>query len=201
MTEPDYEPTRLIRKSSSPQGGNPSQEGDQDENTTRITREADDETTRLVHQDDPSGSPADAEVTKLVRPSSASRGGDSSGEAQKEDSSGPVVGWLVVVNGPGKGRSVELGYGMNAIGRGDKNRVQLAFGDQEISRDKHAMVTYDPRGGKFFLQHGDSTNLTYLEDSPVLSPTEILNGQTIRIGDSTVVKFVALCGPDFHWED
>ena len=164
-------------------------------------REGDDDTTRLVHQDSPSSAPADAEVTQLVRPSSASRGGDSAGEAQEEDLSGPVVGWLVVIKGPGKGRSVELGYGVNTIGRGDKNRVQLAFGDQEISRDKHATVTYDPRGGKFFLQHGDSTNLTYLEDSPVLSPTEIANGQTIRIGDSTVAKFVALCGPDFHWED
>ena len=200
MTEPDYEPTRLIRKSSSSQGGNPSQAGGEDEDATRIMRETDDDTTRLVHQDDSPGSPADAEVTKLVRPSSASRGGESAGEA-REDSSGPVVGWLVVVTGPGKGRSLELGYGMNTIGRGDKNRVRLAFGDQEISRDKHATVTYDPRGGKFFLQHGDSTNLTYLEDSPVLSPTEISNGQTIRIGDSTVVKFVALCGPDFHWED
>ena len=163
-------------------------------------READDDTTRLIRQGRASETPEDSEVTKLVRPSTASQAAASEGE-QDEGSRGPVVGWLVVVAGPGKGRSVELGYGMNTIGRGEKSRVQLAFGDQEISRDKHATVTYDPRGGKFFLQHGESTNLTYLEDEPVLSPTEIANGQTIRIGDSTVVKFVALCGPDFHWED
>ena len=201
MTEPDYEPTRLIRKSSSPQGGNsPHPDNpDPDTDTTRITREVDDDTTRLIRQDHDKSGATDPEVTKLVRPSSASRG--ESSKDVSEDPLGPVVGWLVVVDGPGKGRSIELGYGMNTIGRGEKNRVQLAYGDQEISRDKHATVTYDPRGGKFFLQHGESTNLTYLEDAPVLSPTELTSGQTIRIGDSTVVKFVALCGSDFHWED
>ena len=29
----------------------------------------------------------------------------------------PVVGWLVVVEGPGKGRAVQLGYGSNSLGR------------------------------------------------------------------------------------
>lgn len=143
--------------------------------------------------------------TKLVRrPSSRPAATADSGAAApvQDDMTGdPVVGWLVVIEGPGRGQCVTLGYGQNSIGREPGNRVVLAFGDGEISRHKHAMLTYDPRGRKFYIQHGDSTNLTYVEDSPVLSPTLLSGGESIRVGDHTVLKFVPLCGDDFDWND
>ena len=49
----------------------------------------------------------------------------------------PTVGWVVVINGPGKGRSLPLGYGMNKIGRDATQRIALDFGDKEISRENH----------------------------------------------------------------
>jgi hypothetical protein len=140
--------------------------------------------------------PAD-DKTVLVRPSSARSG---SVATPTGDFSGPVVGWLVVVEGPGKGLSHQLGYGMNPIGRGTENRVCLPYGDNQISRTKHATLTYDPRGRKFFIQHGESTNLTYLGDMPVLAPMEVPSGALIRIGDTTVLKFIPLCGDDFNWD-
>ena len=115
----------------------------------------------------------------------------------KED---PVVGWLVVVEGPGKGRAMQLGYGMNAIGRGATDRVKLDFGDDQISRGEHAVVTYDPRGRKFYVQHGGGTNLTYLGDDPVLTPVELPALSHIAIGN-TVLRFVPLCGDGFDWQD
>ena len=121
--------------------------------------------------------------------------------AEKSDAmSDPVVGWLVVVEGPGKGRAMQLGYGMNAIGRGATDRVKLDFGDDQISRNEHAVVTYDPHGRKFYVQHGGGTNLTYLGDVPVLTPVELPALSHIAIGN-TVLRFVPLCGDGFDWQD
>ena len=161
--------------------------------------------TRIIRRDNPGEknpqSPAgnDDSKTVLVRPSSRSGSGDA--ELSSDDSiDGPVVGWLVVVEGGGRGKSVTLGYGMNTIGREAGNRVCLPFGDALISRAKHATLTYDPRGRKFFIQHGDSSNLTYVGDQPVLSPLELKSGDLIRLGDATVLRFVPLCGDDFNWD-
>ena len=112
----------------------------------------------------------------------------------------PVVGWLAIVEGPGKGNAMQLGYGSNAIGRGETARVNLDFGDDQISRGGHAIVTYDPRGKKFYVQHGGGTNLTYLDDQPVLIPIELPALSHISIGN-TVLRFVPLCGEKFDWQD
>ena len=112
----------------------------------------------------------------------------------------PVVGWLVIVEGPGKGRAMQLGYGKNAIGREETNRVNLDFGDDQISRSEHAVVTYDPRGRKFYVQHGGGKNLTYMGEEPVLAPTALPALSHISIGN-TVLRFVPLCGEAFDWQD
>ena len=124
-------------------------------------------------------------------------------EVRAESSDGmadPVVGWLVVVAGPGKGQVCKLGYGTNSLGRGENARARLDYGDEGISRENHAALTYDPRGRKFYLQHGGGVNLTYLGDTPVLTPTPLAPMQDISIGDTTL-RFVPFCGPDFDWQD
>src|SRR5688572_26193414 len=83
--------------------------------------------------------------------------------ANEDPMKDPVVGWLVVIFGPGRGASLNLGYGRNSIGRGDEERVSLHFGDEQISRIGHAILTYDPRSRKYFLQAGQGPNLTYIE--------------------------------------
>ena len=130
----------------------------------------------------------------------ARRSAASEGAAKKDGMDDPVVGWLVVVDGPGKGISVTLGYGMNSIGRSATDRVALDFGDQQISRSSHAVVTYDPRGRKYFVQHGGGKNLTYIGDQPVLTPLELKGGEEILLGD-TKLRFVPFCGKDFDWRD
>jgi len=113
---------------------------------------------------------------------------------------GPVVGWLAIVRGPGRGNFAPLGYGRNSIGRAPSERVSINFGDANISRARHAVITYDPRGRKFYLNHGDSDNLTYLGDRPVLSAEELQAFDDISIGE-TVLRFVPLCGSEFDWQD
>jgi hypothetical protein len=111
----------------------------------------------------------------------------------------PVVGWLVIVAGPGKGRSFEVGVGANSIGRGADQRISLAWGDQHISRERHAVLIFEPLHMRFFLQSGDTKNLTYMNGTLVMTPAELLGGETISIGN-TSLRFVPLCGPTFTWK-
>jgi len=120
----------------------------------------------------------------------------SSSKEEKED---PIVGWLVIVNGKGKTNALTLGYGMNSIGRSPDERVSINFGDEQISRNKHAVITYDPRGRKFYVQHGGGKNLTYLGDQVLLVPMELKGGEEILIGQTTL-RFMPLCGEDFDWQ-
>lgn len=114
----------------------------------------------------------------------------------------PVAGWLVVVSGPGQGNFLKLGYGQNSVGRNASERVPLDFGDSQVSRTSHFMVTYDPRGRKFYIQPGSGTNLTYLNDepTPLLQPMVLAPFSHVALGD-TVLRFVPFCGEDFSWDE
>jgi hypothetical protein len=135
--------------------------------------------------------------TKIFRPSSK---GSVPAEGQTDNFViEPVVGWLVIIDGPGKGNFVKLGFGMNAIGRSSESRVSIDFGDDQISRENHASLTYDAKNKKFYIQHGGGANLTYLGDSPVLQPFELKGNEVISIG-ITKLYFVPFCGANFNWD-
>ena len=135
------------------------------------------------------------------RSATPKQGADPSVATAKRDSmDDPVVGWLVVVDGPGAGISLRLGSGQNSLGRGQEARVTLDFGDSQISRSTHAVVSYDPKGNRFYLQQGTGTNLTYLNGNPVLAPTPLPSGSEILLGETTL-RFVALCDDSFNWTD
>lgn len=110
----------------------------------------------------------------------------------------PVAGWLVVVNGPGRGGFRPIFVGMNSIGRDPAQRVSLSFGDEAISREEHAFVTYDEESRRFYIQHGGKANLIRIGAQPVLVPTELKANDRIRIGKTTL-RFVPCCGPEFTW--
>ena len=110
----------------------------------------------------------------------------------------PVVGWLVVVDGPGRGASLALGYGNNRIGRAKTENVSIDFGDEQISRENHATVTYDGKHHRFYVQQGASRNLVYVNDEPVMVPLELKGGEDLLLGQ-TKLRFVPFCGKDFDW--
>ena len=159
--------------------------------------------TRVVSEEQTLGRTEAEEPTRLHRPGARAADAEAakpvaaSADDAMED---PVVGWLVVLAGPGKGQVCKLGYGANSLGRGEKSRVRLDFGDERISRENHATLAYDAHGRKYYLQHGGGMNLTYLGDAPVLTPISIDPMQDIRIGETTL-RFVPFCGPDFDWQD
>lgn len=116
-----------------------------------------------------------------------------------QDSNEPVVGWLVCIKGESLGESFNLKAGKNSIGRGAGMDVMLAK-ERTVSRDKHAIITYEPKNRIFLLQPGDGSGLVYLNDNLLMSYSEIKLGDSIQIGEA-IFKFVPMCGPDFTWDD
>lgn len=149
------------------------------------------------------GRPQRAQGTTLVEPPTGGTrlvspvGARADAPAAASD---PLVGWLVVVDGPGRGRSVQLGYGMNIVGRGVGNRVPLDFGDDQISTDDHFRIAYDRENRRFHLVPGRGTNLVYVAGSPLLGPVELQPGEELRVG-ATRLRFVPFCSTEWDWEE
>ncbi|MBQ9199549.1 MAG: FHA domain-containing protein [Lachnospiraceae bacterium] len=111
----------------------------------------------------------------------------------------PVVGWLVAVSGEMAGESYLLKAGRNFIGRGANMDVVLS-GDKSVSRDKHAIILYEPRKREFLVQPGESRELFYLNDEVVLN-TIMLNAYDKLLIGATELIFVPFCGEKFGWDD
>lgn len=110
------------------------------------------------------------------------------------------VGWLVITKGPGRGKSFILQNPVSSIGRAVGQTITLNFGDDTISRNNHAAVAYDDQMNTCFLGYGGKANLVRLNGRPVLATEQLSHGDVIRVGE-TDLKFIALCGPDFAWDD
>ena len=112
----------------------------------------------------------------------------------------PVAGWVVVIKGLGRGDFRPIYAGMNSVGRDASQRISLNFGDESISREEHAFITYDEEQRRFYLQHGGKPNIIRLGSTPVLTPMEIQPYDLIRIGRTTL-RFIPCCGANFSWSD
>jgi hypothetical protein len=114
----------------------------------------------------------------------------------------PVVGWLVIITGPGAGRDFRLVPGPNTIGRDREMRVCLDFGadsDQTVSRRDHAVITYDIVDNVFFISDRTmSSNLPRLNGKGIRTTTNLKPADIIQVGD-TRLMFVPLCGNSFQW--
>lgn len=127
--------------------------------------------------------------------------GTAQGQMSEKETGGfdPVVGWLVVVAGPGRGNAVNIKAGMNSVGRNANQRICLNFGDPAISSEGAAFITFEPKRGTFHINHGGKANIVYLNEEPVLTPMPMAAGNLVSIGE-TKLRFVPLCGPDFNWD-
>jgi hypothetical protein len=111
----------------------------------------------------------------------------------------PVVGWVVFIGGEYTGQCFNLKTGTNFIGRAMTLDIPLAK-DGKVSRDKHAIITYDPESRTFFAQPGEGRGLTYRNGTLLLAPTPLEHGDKFKLGGSEFL-FIPLCGEDFVWED
>lgn len=109
------------------------------------------------------------------------------------------VGWLVVTDGPGRGRSFALHKGVSTIGTDPGETIPLAFGDKEIATTNHASVAYDAAVNAFFIGHGGKQSIVRVNGKPVLSTEPLETHSQIVIGGTTLT-FVALCNTAFNWD-
>ena len=108
------------------------------------------------------------------------------------------VGWLVVIEGPGAGDWFALENGLTHLGRGADQDVCLDFGDQSISRQSHAFITYDIARHRFQLSHGESRNRTRLNGTVVEGKAALSHGDRISIGKTTL-RIAVFCDDEFSW--
>lgn len=109
----------------------------------------------------------------------------------------PVVGWLVCVEGPMRGNDYRLHAGYNYIGR-ELGDVRIS-GDQQISRQNHAMVAFDDADGIYYAGPSAGRNLLKVNGKTVLNAVELNRYDIISIG-TTKLMFVPLCGEHFSWK-
>ena len=108
------------------------------------------------------------------------------------------VGWMVVVDGPGRGNAFTLRMGLSTIGRDADQTVTLDFGDLAISRSNHVAIAFETETGKFLVGHGGKANIVRLNGKPLMSTEEMQTGDQLVIGETTL-QLVTLCGPDLNW--
>jgi hypothetical protein len=114
------------------------------------------------------------------------------------DAQSPVVGWLVAVDGPCKGRDYRIFAEGNSIGRESSNKIAIA--DDTVHRDRHAVLRYDPKAkdsDAYYLSPGDGP-MTYLNDKALYSPSALAPYDMITLG-KTRLLFVPLCTDRFQW--
>jgi hypothetical protein len=158
-----------------------------------------------VGQAEPSGKTVRADRT---RPAGSPRPGGVAADSHPqtvaiwEDRLGgdPVVGWLVCVEGPDKGRDFRIHTERNNIGRDAKQQRGgiIIPGDGSISGAKHAVISYNPKNHRFNLIPGDGRGITYLNDEELLTAQPLSAYDRIEMGKTTLI-FVPFCGERFTW--
>ncbi len=108
----------------------------------------------------------------------------------------PVVGWLVCIEGALKGVDFRLHNGYNYIGR-EVGDVHI-HGDNEISREKHAVISFYAKHGTFHISPSDGRNIIELNGEPVYAPTQVKSYDVITLGN-TKLMLIAMCGEHFNW--
>jgi hypothetical protein len=147
-------------------------------------------TTRVVRAQPKSGGDEPARTTLVRGKMQVKRG------VFEQD---PVVGWLVVVGGPGIGQFRPVFEGNNTIGRSASNRIAVDFGDDAISADEQAYIRYDSAERTFlFVPNLAKTNIVSVNEKRPTGAVELQQMDVITMGRTQLV-FVPFCGAEFDW--
>jgi hypothetical protein len=111
----------------------------------------------------------------------------------------PVVGWLICTNGKDRGKDYRVHADNNFIGRDSTMDICIS-GDETISRENHAIISYDTRDKMFYLAPGAGRSIVRHNGKPVLMAIEIKAYDDIELGQSKL-KFIPFCGEKFDWLD
>lgn len=126
--------------------------------------------------------------------------GSTVGVYRRKNGVEPIVGWLVCIDGPQKGKDYRIYDKVNGIGRDERMDICLR-GDAEISRENHAKLGYDKKYNSFHIIPVDSMwdKQIYLNEEPVYAPMKLKARDIIEIG-SFKLCFIPFCNEDFAWD-
>lgn len=97
------------------------------------------------------------------------------------------LGQLAIVEGAGRGKRFALTHKTaSRIGRGDNQEIQLAFGDNSISRTSHATIVYYGEHYGFLLRDGRKANPVFLNGRALSRDEYLSDGDLIRVGETTL---------------
>lgn len=102
------------------------------------------------------------------------------------DTSNLKVAVLKVVDGPGKGQERPVFSGTNQVGRSADNRIPLDFGDNTISRQQHAVISFDSGSEEFRIFDGGKQNPVHVNGERLSGDRPLFDGDTIKIGLTTL---------------
>ena len=111
----------------------------------------------------------------------------------------PVVGWLVCVDGPAKGRDYRIHSHYNYIGRAQHMDICIS-GDDCISAEKAAILAYDDQEKFFSFGPGMGHNVVRVNGKMLMNAVVLNAYDELTIGNSKLL-FVPLCGERFDWND
>lgn len=117
---------------------------------------------------------------------------------QKDLGVDPVVGWLACVKGREKGRDYRIHSDNNYIGRSEKMDICIR-GDETISRENQAVITYDRADRNFYLSQGDGRSIVRVNEKAIFQTIVLKAYDRITIG-ATELLFIPMCGEKFQWE-
>lgn len=109
----------------------------------------------------------------------------------------PVVGWMVCVDGPNRGKDYRLHAGNNRVGRNPKNDIYLQ-GDLTVSGEDNCIIGYDNRSKRFFFAAGTGKNMVYVNNEVVFNHVELHAYDVVTVGNTNLM-FVPFCGEQFSW--
>lgn len=113
----------------------------------------------------------------------------------------PVVGWIVVVGGPGLGAYRPIYEGNNTLGRGKGQRIPIDFGDESISAEEQAYIRYDSVDRSFlFVPNLAKTNIVSINNKKPTGAVPLNAMDVITVG-RTQLAFVPFCGEEFDWSE
>lgn len=110
----------------------------------------------------------------------------------------PVVGWLVCLAGKEKGRDYRIHSDNNYVGRSEKMDICIR-GDETISRENQAVITYDTSDNHYYFSPGDGRSIVRVNNQAVFQTVELQAYDRVVIG-KTELLFIPLCGEKFAWE-
>ena len=115
-----------------------------------------------------------------------------------EDDTKFVVGWLVAVEGPYRGKSFELHNGYCFIGR-EKGDIVLNE-DNQVTSEKNLSTVYDSDNNCFYVVGGESRNVAQFNGKALLSGmSKDMNAyDTLKVGTTKFI-FVPFCCEKFSW--